>query len=569
MKRSLLVLTPLAALILSSGAFAQGRYIGLDDNRTSTLDVDFNGEADLNYTYQDAVIRELADDGGTAPIHGAWTAGGLGLATLGAVGNPGGHSKEGADFFWGRLTLRVQTHIADNVHAFLELETQSLDAGFIQPWGLTGGHAAESSTAPHVEQLYVDINQLWDDHVSFRIGRQDVIVDMRGADRSGGAFFADLSEAESAWHGINLAGFTPSGAGVSVTRGRPVTFRDTMEPVGVRFRYESIAEDSIDFKVWLLPVVGNEDIGGEAPDEDEAMYMANLDWYLPDIGEDSKLMVLVAWMQGGDGGAGTSGLTGTGRDMDVITFGLGIDVRGIGDPGLELFGELYFQTGSAGRTAALAFPGVDGIAGTADDIAVAGGQKLDAGGMAFNVGLRYESLETRGHPWFEVSYSFHRGDDKVGTGDGDYQGFISYENVDDFAIVEGNDLGLDVDTNYSAIKVKGGLRFSSEHGQDNIHLDLKVGFFSFDEEINGAQATAGAVAGVAGAVAGAGGAVLTPSFEDDLGMEVDAKLMYHFNDQLSFHILLAFLAGAEALEGFTADTDDNTWMMNVGMNLRF
>lgn len=569
MKRSLLVLTPLAALILSAGAFAQGgRYVSLDDNRGATLDVDFNGEADLNYTYQDPVIRELADDGGTAPAHGAWTMGGLGLSTLGAVGDPGGNSTEGADFFWGRLTLRVQAHIADNVHGFLELETQSIDAGFIQPWGNTTGHGAfETATAPHVEQLYVDINQLWSDHISFRIGMQDVIVDLRGADRSGGAFFADLSESESAWHGVNLAGFLPSGAGVSTTRGRPVTFRDTNEPVGVRFRYESIAEDSIDFKVWLLPVVGGEAVGGESPAEDEAMYMANLDWYLPDIGEDSKLMVLVAWLQGGD--AGTNGLNGTGRDMDVITFGLGIDVRGIGDPGLELFAEIYLQTGSAGRTAALAFPGVDGTAGTADDIAVAGNQKLDAGGLAFNVGLRYDALDTRGHPWFEVSYTFLRGDDKVGTGDGDYDGFISYENVDDFAIVEGNDLGLDVDTNYSAIKVKGGLRFSSEHGQDNIHLDLKVGFFSFDEEINGAQTTAGAVAGVAGGVAALGGTVLTPSFEDDLGMEVDAKLTYHFNDQLSFHLLLAFLAGAEALEGFTADTDDNTWMMNVGMNLRF
>lgn len=567
MKRSLLVLTPLAALILSAGAFAQGRSIGLDDNRPATLDVDFNGEVDLNYTYQDAAIREVADDGGTAPAHGAWTPGGLSIATLGAVGNPGGHSTEGADFFWGRLTLRVQAHISDNVHAFLELETQNLDAGFIQPWGLTGGHAAESSTSLHVEQLYVDINQLWSDKISFRIGRQDVVVDLRGADRSGGAFFADLSEAESAWHGVNLSGFLPSGAGVSTSKSRPVTFRDTMEPVGARFRFESIAEDSIDFKVWLLPVVGNEDVGGEAPDEDEAMYMANLDWYLPDIGEDSKLMVLVAWMQGGD--AGVNGLNGTGRDMDVITFGLGIDVRGIGDPGLELFGEVYFQTGSAGRTAALAFPGADGVAGTADDIAVAGNQKLDANGIAFNLGIRYEALDTRGHPWFEVGYTYVRGDDRTGTGDGDYEGFISYENVDDFAIVEGNELGLDIDTNYEAIKVKGGLRFSSEHGQDNIHLDLKVGFFSFDQEIAGARILGGGVAGVAGGVGALGGTVLVPDNEDDLGMEVDGKLTYHFNDQLSFHLLLAFLAGADALEGFTADTDDNAWLMNVGMNLRF
>ena len=520
MKRSLLVLTPLVALVLCTGAYAQGgRYISLDDNRTSTLDVDFSGEIDLNWAYQNNVIREAAGVGAT-------TLGGWAIGGSQAADNAGANSRESADFFWGRLTLRMQAHIADNVHGYLELETQNFDAGVLSPFGNSAGPAGagseDSSLVPQIEQMYVDINQLWSDHISLRLGLQDVVIDLRGSDRSGGAFVFDLTESESAWHGINALG--------------PVTFRDTMEPLGVRFRYEDIAESNVDFKLWLLPVIGNEDAGGDPADEDEAGYIANLDWYLPDIGENSKLMVILAYMLGGD--AGVNGLTGTGRDMNVLTFGLGIDIRGIGDPGVELYAEGYIQNGSAGRA-----------------IGPNAGTKLDAEGYAFNVGFRYEALDTRGHPWFELGYVFVRGDDGISATDGNYEGFISYENVDDFAIIEGNELGLDIDTNYSAFKIKGGLRFSSEHGQDNIHLDLKAGFFQFDQDVP--YATAFPLAnGVTGP-------------EDDLGVEIDASLTYHFNDQLTFDILVAFLTGADALKAFTAGADDDSWLLNIGMNLKF
>lgn len=40
-----------------------GRFIRLDDLRTATLDVDFNGDVDLNYAYQDGAIRDLNGDG--------------------------------------------------------------------------------------------------------------------------------------------------------------------------------------------------------------------------------------------------------------------------------------------------------------------------------------------------------------------------------------------------------------------------------------------------------------------------------------------------------------------------
>lgn len=513
MKRSLLALTPLVALVLSTGAYAQGgRFIGLDDNRKQTLDVDFSGEIDLNWAYQDATLREAAGDGSAA---GSWVIGGQAA---------GSRSRESADFFWGRLTLRLHATIADNVKAMIALQTENIDDGTITPFGSTDGTGAteDSAHTPKVREMYVDVNQLWSDHISLRLGMQTVKLDMRGTDRSGGAPFVDLTEAESAFNGVQTAG--------------PVTYRDRMSPVGFFFRYEDIVESNIDFKWYLMPTVGGEDFGGDSPSKDEQLYLANLDWYLPDIGENSKLNVLVAWNLGGDAGtlsaSPVNGLSGTGRDADVLTFGLGIDVRGIGDPGLELYGEVYVQTGSAGRSAV-------------------GASKLDARGLMFDLGFRYEALDTRGHPWFEIGYIFVRGDDAVGAADGEYEGFISYENNDDFAIIEGNELGLDIDTGYSGFKVKGGLRFSSEHMQDNIHLDVKAGFFQFDESqpLAGAPAATGA--------------------EDDLGVEVDLKLTYHFNDQLSFSWLIGFLVGADGLEPFTVNTDDDTWVTNLGMNLRF
>jgi hypothetical protein len=536
MKRSHLVLALLAVPTLGAAAAAQaGKPVTFGDGRDQTIDIDISGEIDLNWAYQDRVLREVTQEGvgvirifeGSARSFsgtGGW------VTTAGGPTNP-----DSGDFFWGRLTLRVQAHVTDHVDGFLELETPNFDAGFITPiGGLSGdGLGVTSGLRPQIEQAYVDINALWDQHISVRLGLQDVVIDLRGPDRSGGAFVFDLTESESAWHGVNRVD------GLTALAGVPVTFRETLDPIGLRFRWQS-QEDHVDFKLWLLPVLGRESLGGDTVHESESLYLAALDWFLPpELGQGSKVMFLAGLMSGGNNKntLGTApflnGLDGTGHDMNVWTFGVGLDLRGIGDPGLEIFSEIYFQMGDAG------------VAGAGTPNA---GLDLDASGWAYNIGFRYEAPpDVMGHPWFEFAYVFLSGDETIAAGDDEYDGFISYENVDDFAIIEGNELGLDVDTGYSAFKIKGGVRLSSDTQPDAIHLDAKVGFFSFDEP----QPLGAAAA------------------SDDLGTEIDVRLVYHFNKQLTFHILWASLSGATALEGFTAGAEDSTWLMNIGMNLKF
>lgn len=499
MKRVLFLLTPLLVLALAAGAYAQ-KSVGLDDNRKQTLDVDFSGEIDLNWAHQDDLLREVA----FAATGGAWTAGGVA-------------STQSAAFFWGRLTLNIQAHIADNVHGFIQLETDNIDQGSITPFGGTSGVTsfADMSGTPRVEQAYVRMAQVWHDRISLQLGLQDVNVAFRKPGRSG-AYYADLTEAESAWHGVNLAS--------------PVTFYDTMAPVGGRFQFEDIHENHVDFNLWLLPSVSQSQIAPLALDSTEELYMTTVDWYPTGLSEpegEAKIQLLLAYMIGGATGTEVNGLVAGGHDMQVWTLGLGFDLVGIGDPGLELWANVYWQGGSAGRTAA------------------AGGTDLDQGAWALDVGFRYDAVQTQGQPWFELNYTTRSGDDS--TTDGDHEGFISYENVDDLAIVEGNELGLDIDTNYSAFKIKGGIKFSSAHGSDNIALNMIIGLCSFNED-----QPLGAAAQ-----------------DEDMGWEVDAKLTYWYNDQLSFSLLVAFLTGADALDNYTVDSDSSTWLMNIGMNFKF
>jgi hypothetical protein len=528
MKRSLLVLTPLVGLLLAAGAVAQaGKPVTLDKDRTETIDVKFSGQIDFNWAYQDSTLRDVTGDRfGTGSD--SWDIGGS------AVGGQAGNRP--ADFFWGRLTLDIDAAIAEKVHGHIRLETQDIQGGWIQPFGavddassasMGGAFEGQRAMVPYVKRLYVEIDDLWNDSITLTLGMQPVKVDLRDAKVSPGAFVFDISESESAWHGVNRA---DGGFGV------PVTFRDRLHPIGLRFRYNAIESDNVDFNLYVLPIVGSTDPGGDSPNNKESAYIANLDWYIgDDVAQGTKLMVLLAYMNGGndtaavglDGIWGTDGLDGTGSHMNVFTGGLGVDIKGMLDPGLEIFAEAYFQAGDAGVSSAT-------------------GETLDASGWMVNAGVRWQALDTTGKPWFELSYTHVSGDDSLG--DDDYEGFISYEGVNDFAIVESDVLGFDIDTNYHAFKVKAGIGFPSEHSQvDNIQLVAKVGFFRFDESVPSGS----------------------PLADDDLGTEIDVGLNYDFNKQLSFRIMVAFLTGADALEAFTEDSEDDTWLMNVGMTLKF
>ena len=143
---------------------------------------------------------------------------------------------------------------------------------------------------------------------------------------------------------------------------------------------------------------------------------------------------------------------------------------------------------------------------------------------------------------------------------GDYDGtddevnsFMSYENINDFIIIEDVYFGLDVDTNYTAFKIMGGMSFGMAGGKDNVDLQIGVGFFTTTEEV---------LAPVVG------------QEEDALGTEVDVKIRYHLSKQASLGLNFGILTGSDLLEemgGGTADeaADDSAWLASLGFDVRF
>jgi len=201
------------------------------------------------------------------------------------------------------------------------------------------------------------------------------------------------------------------------------------------------------------------------------------------------------------------------------------------------------QVWTAGLTASFAagpfFAGAEGYVQRGD----AGGRNR-AEGNAFRVivryadGIRLQATATR------ISGD-RRGDDrKEGR-------FLSYEDNDATLIVEGNEFGLDIDTNYETVQVSAGLPF--EAGGTTLLPQVLVAFFRFLEAV---PLPPDPPFGVSGR-------------SRTLGTEVDAMLEAAVNRQLSVAAGAAWLFGADALQNFTATHATHAWLATVGFRLRF
>ncbi|MFN3485024.1 MAG: hypothetical protein ACK44W_06030, partial [Planctomycetota bacterium] len=218
----------------------------------------------------------------------------------------------------------------------------------------------------------------------------------------------------------------------------------------------------------------------------------------------------------------------SGSDTSVFTLGGGVTLRNL-VPNLELYGEIYFQFGNAGTTVTTG---------------------LDAAGIAFQIGAHYQ-LEGDLAPWVAANITWISGDGDDSPTDDEVGNFLSYENVNDLAILEDMYLGFDWDTNYVAIKVSGGVTLSVAGGKDNLELSAIVGFCRAHEDVQFAS----------------GG-------EDALGNEIDVKARWILNKQAAITALFAYLAGSDVLEesmggSSNPDSEDNAMLYTLGVDLKF
>lgn len=268
----------------------------------------------------------------------------------------------------------------------------------------------------------------------------------------------------------------------------PQTRRDTQHPAGLTARTEEIT---------LFALVMLE---GGSPSRDEGLWGAAVTRTFDAL----RAGAVVALMTGGE------------RKQAVWTGGvtLALDLEPF-----TLAAEGYRQFGSAG-----------------DD--------LRASGSAVRAGVRYA-----GEVWARGAFVRVSGDRR---GDDDREGrFLSYEDNDATRIVEGNEFGLDVDSNYWSGQLSAG--FGLDVGEKRLRPRVTAAIFRF---LNAVPLAPDPVPGVGGR-------------SKALGTEVDAGVDLDWSSRLSFTAEASMLLGSGVLEEFTLSRESRTILLTLGLRLVF
>ncbi|MGE4619443.1 MAG: alginate export family protein, partial [Planctomycetota bacterium] len=152
-----------------------------------------------------------------------------------------------------------------------------------------------------------------------------------------------------------------------------------------------------------------------------------------------------------------------------------------------------------------------------------GGTINQSGAYGLVAGLHYdlpESDETEA-PWIDFSIWDISGDDDAS--DGDNSSFVSYEFNNDTVVLEDAYYGLDIDSNYQAIKIKGGMNLSNEWSVQGLYA-----YATLNKNRGGAASNPG-------------------NSSDKLGDEFDFRAVYRATDYLTFYFNAGLLQNAKAL----------------------
>lgn len=399
------------------------------------------------------------------------------------------------NFAFGRITLRLDVDVRDTVKTVIEVENKSTNGYEASNATNYGVHAFGHDTADlDIEQVYLDLDRCMTDRLYIRMGVQDVRYTLRPG---GDSFFADLSESESFFEGTHNGGRAV----------RNSLDRDTLEPVGLRLHY-----DLWDWLMAELVTVTAIERGNLRNDESlHLLYVNGTD------GRNLAFFGLAALTNGNPGRRGD----------EVWTFGIGLD-RFSSDKAWEAFGQVYTQFGELYEDAGLS-PG-----------------NLDKRRVwAYQVGLRRYADRW----WLEVLHEYRSGDNRpTDTQDNAFQ---SYENVDTLLILEDDEVGLDVDTNYKALKAAvevGPIELSSQVREIRLRADF--GFFKSDEPW---------FLGTQKYVDG----------EQNIGSELDTKILWAYDPSTTLSFTLAWLANSEILERLTPSEEESAFATLFGVDVRF
>ncbi len=360
-------------------------------------------------------------------------------------------NQERSTIYDPEITLGMKFFAGKDVFAFLELENP---ANFADEFG------SDNPRFLVIEQVYVEIgsiapDQFGEEAMKLRIGIQDIRFKLRDG---GGAFFMDVSESESPFWPGSTPGDPMTGDGVWITDENDPFYNNngyfefsgpglasSREFGGFHFIYDLEKKKGVkaDFLFGITKETG-------ADKEDESLIMAALTYSLPR--ETGKVQTYLSMFSNDP-------------SSRVWTFGLGTLYKA---KQLEFFFEAAGQGGTFIENYDSTNPShpndLSIYDGTGDDI-----KQLAFGGY---VGFRYSYKSRLSlNPFVEMSYWYLSGDRD--QSDRRQQNFLSFEDVDDSIIVEENEAGLDVDTNYHAFKFKFGFEPSKQ-----MSLEFLYAYFS-------------------------------------------------------------------------------------------
>ena len=396
----------------------------------------------------------------------------LGDAVTGAAGAPLGWTgsatgDDGDAFLNPWISIDIDTQLADGVNALITLETP-FDAFTDNVGGSDSGRTLD------VDQAYVQWLGAFVPDLALIVGIQDYKVDFAG---NGTPFFVDVGNSESAFGTPSSTAGLDFGSPQAPSAG----LVGTQEAAGFLSEL-NIGDAELDLFYFTLDETFRDG-------EDEAMFGAVFDYVfetqdwrgqagflLIDLMNDSSSSV---WTWGGGGH-----LESTSGDLKV-------------------YGEAYGQFGRY-KNNLTGF----GRVNQSRSFAVFGGIRYYLGGLG----------EMR--PWVDLSYWEISGDDN--GNDSRNGNFVSLEANNDTIVLENAYYGLDIDTNYRAFKLKGGLNLSSDWSVEGMYS-----FFELQDNSNGTAANS--------------------SNSDKLGDEIDIKVNYRATDYLNFQFASGWLFDAEAL----------------------
>jgi hypothetical protein len=217
---------------------------------------------------------------------------------------------------------------------------------------------------------------------------------------------------------------------------------------------------------------------------------------------------------------------------------------------IELYGEGHFQAGAyynVRDTVATPDPGSDVT------------RQLAYGGFG---GIRIQAPWHEFRPYFEISGWYMSGDDgnprrNDGVRRSTNRDMLTLENNNDTLIIEGSQIGFDIDTNYLALKAKAGvtwkqLEFSAVGGWFRLNRKPDPTFYAAALPLAEQQKIANGGVG---------------EFDDQLGVEADLTITWRPTDTVAIWLTGGMLFGSGLLDDLY---NEDTFMAgSLGASVRF